>query len=399
MTFPQTKLLASPLLHFTTRETSFSLRAFFASLSAASLPSTPTCAGTHANLTCVSSTSSTRSFLLRKLQDCKLFRTVHESEKTTTPPCTFSSTHCKANSTAINSDLQVYYWTWPHPHRTLCHGHRGTKFYSPKAQLPGPGITYPPQTHRLALSMFPANLQNFLSRKTSPIILPLRYCYLTGTSLKLPLEVGMQLMASRPPACDHIVELLDWFDEPDYIIIVMEHPFPCMDLIGVTRHITCGAMREDYARRIWQQAVLACRQCRDRGVLHRDVKAENLLLQLDTFRVKLVDFGCSDLLQEELYSEYCGTLLYCPPEMLIEGTYGGDKATVWSLGVLLYGMVNANLPFRDEEEICSGDDFPFKAGLSDECRDLIKWCLRLNANCRPSFEDILQHEWFQGPQH
>ncbi|KAJ8006663.1 hypothetical protein DPEC_G00109560 [Dallia pectoralis] len=60
--------------------------------------------------------------------------------------------------------LQVYYWTWPHPHRTLWQGHRGTKFYSPKAQPSGPGITYPPQTHRLALSMFPANLQNFLSR-------------------------------------------------------------------------------------------------------------------------------------------------------------------------------------------------------------------------------------------
>ncbi|KAJ7983457.1 hypothetical protein DPEC_G00378210 [Dallia pectoralis] len=104
----------------------------------------------------------------------------------------------------------------------------------------------------------------------------------------------------------------------------MGAPLHCMDLIGVMRHITCGAMREDYARRIWQQAVLACRQCRDRGVLHRDVKAENLLLQLDTFRVKLVDFGCSDLFQEELYSEYLGTLLYCPPGVY-RRTYGGDK--------------------------------------------------------------------------
>ncbi|KAJ8015974.1 hypothetical protein DPEC_G00002270 [Dallia pectoralis] len=67
--------------------------------------------------------------------------------------------------------LQVYYWTWPHPHRTLWHGHRGTKFYSPKAQLPGPGITYPPQTHRLALSMFPANLKHFLSRVRWPMTL------------------------------------------------------------------------------------------------------------------------------------------------------------------------------------------------------------------------------------
>ncbi|KAJ7998010.1 hypothetical protein DPEC_G00218110 [Dallia pectoralis] len=47
------------------------------------------------------------SCLLSELQDCKLFKTVHESEKTTTPSCTFSSTHCKANSTAINSAVNT----------------------------------------------------------------------------------------------------------------------------------------------------------------------------------------------------------------------------------------------------------------------------------------------------
>ncbi|KAJ7996480.1 hypothetical protein DPEC_G00237500 [Dallia pectoralis] len=127
-------------------------------------------------------------------------------------------------------------------------------------------------------------------------------------SLKLPLEVGLQLMVSRPPACDHIVELLNWFNEIDQIIVVMEHPAPCMDLIELMHTITHGAIREEFVRVIWKQAVLACRHCKHCGVLHRDVKGENLLLQLDTFTVKLVDFGCSDLLQEELYSEYFGEL-------------------------------------------------------------------------------------------
>ncbi|KAJ8001606.1 hypothetical protein DPEC_G00171230 [Dallia pectoralis] len=186
-----------------------------------------------------------------------------------------------------------------------------------------------------------------------------------GTSLKLPLEVGLQLMASRPPACDHIVELLDWFDEPDQIIIIMEHPAPCMDLIDLMYTTTQGALCEDFVRRIWKQAVLACRHCRDRGVLHRDIKAQNLLLQLDTFTVKLVDFGCGDLLQEELYSEYCGTLRYCPPEMLINGTYNGDEATVWSLGILLYLLANGRSPFQNKEQICGGHNLPFIKALSD----------------------------------
>ncbi|KAJ7996499.1 hypothetical protein DPEC_G00237690, partial [Dallia pectoralis] len=76
--------------------------------------------------------------------------------------------------------------------------------------------------------------------------------------------------------------------------------------------------------------------------------------------------------------------------MLINGTYNGDEATVWSLGILLYLLANGRPPFRNEEQICCGHNLPFIKALSDECRDLIKWCLRLNATCRPSLEDILQ---------
>lgn len=54
------------------------------------------------------------------------------------------------------------------------------------------------------------------------------------------------------------------------------------------------------------QVVLAVRHCRDRGVLHRDVKAENLLVQTDNLRVKLIDFGCGDLLRESSYRDYSG---------------------------------------------------------------------------------------------
>ncbi|KAJ7996506.1 hypothetical protein DPEC_G00237760 [Dallia pectoralis] len=148
---------------------------------------------------------------------------------------------------------------------------------------------------------------------------------------------------------------------PVYLAIV-EAILYLVDLMNTT---TQGAIREEFVRPIWKQAVLACRHCRDRGVLHRDVKAQNLLLQLDTFTVKLVDFGCSDLLQEELYSEYRGTLWYCPPEMLINGTYNGDEATVWSLGILLYLLANGRPPFRNEEQICCGHNLPFIKALSD----------------------------------
>ncbi|KAJ8004141.1 hypothetical protein DPEC_G00155690 [Dallia pectoralis] len=117
--------------------------------------------------------------------------------------------------------LQVYYWTWPHPHRTLWHGHRGTNFYSPKGQLPGPGITYPSQTHRLPLSMFPAILKHFLSRnhlKLFPLANPLycpRPCTLpTSTSVNRFTRLHLFTLSSTPPALPPICSLLPSLDPP-----------------------------------------------------------------------------------------------------------------------------------------------------------------------------------------
>ncbi|KAJ7997943.1 hypothetical protein DPEC_G00217410 [Dallia pectoralis] len=72
-----------------------------------------------------------------------------------------------------------------------------------------------------------------------------------GASLKLPLGVGMQLMASRPPACGHIVEAPRWFDEPYQIIIIMETPGSCMNLIDLMNTTTQGAVART-VRPIWK---------------------------------------------------------------------------------------------------------------------------------------------------
>ncbi|KAJ8009513.1 hypothetical protein DPEC_G00089660 [Dallia pectoralis] len=197
--------------------------------------------------------------------------------------------------------------------------------------------------------------------------------YLTfpGTSLRLPMEVALHMMVSRPPACDQVVELLEWFDQPERVVLVMEHPVPCVDVNTFMNTVARGAFREDVARVIMRQAALACRHCRDRGVLHRDVKGENLLVRTDNLRVKLIDFGCGDLLKEEPYNEFAGTMEYFPPEFFTEGMYDGCKATVWSLGILLFYLVNGKTPFRDEYQIASRSRLYFKQGISEECRDLI----------------------------
>uniref|UniRef100_A0A4W5MK73 non-specific serine/threonine protein kinase n=1 Tax=Hucho hucho TaxID=62062 RepID=A0A4W5MK73_9TELE len=185
---------------------------------------------------------------------------------------------------------------------------------------------------------------------------------LPGERSALPLEVALMQIVSRPPSCCYVLGLLDWFEEAERFILVLERPYPCMDLFDFIEELG-GRVDECLARIIMIQVVLAVRHCRDRGVLHRDVKAENLLVQTDNLRVKLIDFGCGDLLRESSYRDYSGTEEYCPPEWVLSGVYQGRHATIWSLGVLLYGLVCGRLPFNKEADIIAGR-LRFKKGLT-----------------------------------
>ncbi|KAK6310512.1 hypothetical protein J4Q44_G00185670 [Coregonus suidteri] len=217
------------------------------------------------------------------------------------------------------------------------------------------------------------------------------YVKLPGQRSALPLEVALMQIVSRPPSCCYVLGLLDWFEEAEWFILVLERPYPCMDLFDFIEELG-GRVDECLARIIMIQVVLAVRHCRDRGVLHRDVKAENLLVQTDNLQVKLIDFGCGDLLRESSYRDYSGTEEYCPPEWVLSGVYQGRHATIWSLGVLLYGLVCGRLPFNKEADIIAGR-LRFKKGLTKECKELINWCLQQNPTKRPVLEQILLHDW------
>ncbi|XP_076838334.1 serine/threonine-protein kinase pim-2-like [Brachyhypopomus gauderio] len=180
-----------------------------------------------------------------------------------------------------------------------------------------------------------------------------RFITVPGETRSLPLEVALMEMVCKPPRCQHIVELLEWFD-CDCFILILERPIPCMDLFDFL-DLHQYQLPEPLARLIMRQVVQAVLHCRDRGVLHRDVKEENLLVNTDTLDVKLIDFGCGDLLKTEPYRRFEGTKVYRPPEWLIDRTYEGRQATIWSLGVLLYSIICGDVPFEKEEDIVEAD--------------------------------------------
>ncbi|KAL6457454.1 hypothetical protein MHYP_G00344170 [Metynnis hypsauchen] len=212
-------------------------------------------------------------------------------------------------------------------------------------------------------------------------------------SRAVPAEVALMQMVNQPPVCKNIIRLIEWFDEPDQYILVLERPEPCVDLRSFLA-ILGGYADEEMARTIMLQAVEAANQCSLRGVLHRDIKLANLLINTDTSEVKLIDFGCGDKIKRMGYTQFKGTFLYCPPEFFLECRYHADPATVWSLGVLLFRMVCGYFPFVDKMDTVQGH-LNFRRGLTQECCNLIEWCLQHDQSRRPSLEQIRQHEWFQ----
>ncbi|XP_056336603.1 uncharacterized protein pimr138 [Danio aesculapii] len=220
-----------------------------------------------------------------------------------------------------------------------------------------------------------------------------RFTYVKGFDKLLPMEIALHFLATKGPKVKQIVELLDWKVEADRYIMVLEWPIPCVDLDHFLRDHK-GIVAEDVLRKIMFQATIAADTCLTRGVFHRDIKLENLLINPETFEVKLTDFGCGALVTKDGYREFWGTPQYCPPEFKGLNKYNAEPATVWSLGILQYLLIFNDFPEnRDLFRLNSGH--AKHDGWSKECNDFLCSCLEINYPFRPKLQALRVHAWFK----
>ncbi|XP_068163645.1 serine/threonine-protein kinase pim-3-like [Antennarius striatus] len=229
------------------------------------------------------------------------------------------------------------------------------------------------------------------------------------------------------------VSLLDWYDLEDGFYLVMERPVPCVDLFTYTaiglneqeakpppahhllpaeKHlqrltaVTQRLHRETevllhapcHQGVIMKQLVAAANEIHSQGVFHRDIKMENVLVEIgsEAPRVRLIDFGSSVQVRAEPFQTLEGTTSFFPPEYFVMKAYRAGPTTVWQLGAVLYEMLDNTLEFSTYRFLLKPHKFREQIGrlkVSQDCQHFLRKCLTLDPQERSTLEELLVHPW------
>ncbi|XP_051866356.1 MAP/microtubule affinity-regulating kinase 3a isoform X6 [Pristis pectinata] len=215
---------------------------------------------------------------------------------------------------------------------------------------------------------------------------------LNPTSLqKLFREVRIMKCLNHP----NIVKLFEVIETEKTLYLVMEYASGGEVFDYLVAH---GRMKEKEARAKFRQIVSAVQYCHQKQIVHRDLKAENLLLDAD-MNIKIADFGFSnEFTIGNKLDTFCGSPPYAAPELFQGKKYDGPEVDVWSLGVILYTLVSGSLPFDGQnlkelrERVLRGKyRIPFY--MSTDCENLLKRFLVLNPSKRGTLEQIMKDRW------
>ncbi|XP_068428399.1 serine/threonine-protein kinase pim-1-like [Clinocottus analis] len=213
------------------------------------------------------------------------------------------------------------------------------------------------------------------------------------TGKRLPMEAAVMLkLAAVSKRHSAHVDLLDWYELEDEVILVLERPMPAVNLLQYIDD-NGGRLKEKEAKIIMRQLVDAVIDLHEKHIFHRDIKVENVLIQtcLDGIRVRIIDFGASCFFNEgDTYEYFMGT--HIPPECFTRENYTAGPSSVFQMGGVLFDMVQTtsfkwDLFYEEGQRI--------KGRLSKNCRYFIKGCLHEDPDQRLTLTQLKDHPWLR----
>ena len=193
-----------------------------------------------------------------------------------------------------------------------------------------------------------------------------------------------------------ITKILEMFESEKYVLIIMEY-IPGGNLHSYIKKRK--KISEHITKVLFKQIIEGIKYIHSHGIVHRDIKLDNILLDLNN-NIKICDFGVSKRINENtLLYDQCGTPLSMAPEIIMNNGYCGFPVDVWSAGVSLYMMLTGKAPFNKtsnntlQYEIVNSH-FPEIEHVSTECNDLLCKMLEKDPYKRITIENVLKHKWF-----
>jgi len=196
-----------------------------------------------------------------------------------------------------------------------------------------------------------------------------------------------------------VSQMREFFETPQrvYLVTKLAQGGDLLTYINSRKYLN-----EDISKRMIAELLCAVNHIHDLGVVHRDLKCENLLIGPEDC-IMVSDFGfATQQPKNRLLTTFCGSYAYAAPEILSGSSYNGKCTDTWSVGVVLYAMLNGKLPYNDTKpknilaKIKSGPLVMSKR-VSVACEKFVRSILTINSMERPKIADLLTKKWLENP--